>query len=176
MLARTAGEMAKTKKETGLRESLVAPFRAEGETFWRQWLRQLRTTGAFQNLIRQGLENESRALYTAFVDGLEPRNHRGLAVCARSIAQRALGAGIPPERLIDSLLALRDVHRHSLVKKYGADAEGLAKALDVYSSAENRLLVLVIRDVFEAKEAAATRLRGLGRPRAPPAAQAEMGC
>jgi signal transduction histidine kinase len=33
----------------------------------------------------------------------------------------------------------------------------LAKALDVYSSAANRLLVLVIRDVFKAKEATATR-------------------
>jgi two-component system NtrC family sensor kinase len=157
MLARTAGEMAKTKKESELREALVAHFRAEGETLRRQWLRQVRTSGAVENLIRQGLENESRALYTAFVDGLEPRNHSRTAACARSIAQRALGAGIPPELLIDSLLALRDVHRRSLVRKYGADARRFAKALDIYSSAANRLLALAVRDIFEAKEAAATR-------------------
>ncbi len=148
--------MAKTQKESELRESLVAHFREHGETFWRQWLRQLRTTGALQNPIRQGLENESRALYTAFVDGLEPRNHRGTAACVRSIAQRALGAGIPPERLVDSLLVLQDMHRRSLIKKHRGDPGRLAKALDVYSSAANRLLGLVIRDLFEAKEAAAT--------------------
>jgi len=149
--------MAKTNKKSELREGLVAHFRAEGETLRRQWLRQVRTTGAVENLIRQGLENESRALYTEFVDGLEPRNHSGTAACAQSIVQRALGAGIPPELLIDSLLAVRDVHRRSLVRKYGADAGRLAKALDIYSSAANRLLALVIRDVFATKDAAATR-------------------
>jgi signal transduction histidine kinase len=149
--------MAKTKKESELREGLVAHFRAEGETLRRQWLRQVRTTGAVKSLLRQGLENESPALYTAFVDGLEPRNHSRTAACARSIVQRALGAGIPPELLIDSLLALRDVHRRSLVRKYGAAARRFAKALDIYSSAANRLLTLVIRDVFATKDAAATR-------------------
>ena len=144
-------------KESELREALVAHFREQGETFRRQWLRQLRTAGDFQDLIRQGLENESRALYSAFVDGLEPRNHRGTAARARSIAQRALGAGIPPERLVDSLLALRDVHRRSLIKKYRGDAGPLAKALDIYSSAADRLLALVIHDVFAAREDAATR-------------------
>ncbi len=149
--------MAKTNTESELREGLVAHFRAEGETLRRQWLRQVRTTGAVKSLLRQGLENESPALYTAFVDGLGPRNHSRTAACARSIVQRALGAGIPPELLIDSLLALRDVHRRSLVRKYGADAGRLAKALDIYSSATNGLLALVIRDVFATKDAAATR-------------------
>jgi signal transduction histidine kinase len=149
--------MAKTNKETELREALVAYFREQGETLRRQWLRQVRTTGDFQNLIRQGLENESRALYTDFVDGLEPRSHSGTAACARSIAQRALGAGIPAERLIDSLHALQDVHRRSLSREYRADAGRFAKALDIYSSAANRLLALAVRDIFEAKEAAATR-------------------
>ena len=149
--------MAKTNKESELREALVAHFREQGETFWRQWLRQLRTTGAVKNLIRRGLENESRALYIAFVDGLNPGNDSKTAASAQSIAQRALGAGIPAERLIDSLLALRDVHQRSLIRKYRAHGGRLAKALDVYSSAVNRLLVLVIRDAFEAKEAAATR-------------------
>jgi len=149
--------MAKTNKGGGPRESLVAHFRAEAEAFCRLWVRRLRTTGVVQNLIRHGLENESRALYAAFVDGLEPRNHKGASACARSIAQRASEAGIPPDRLVDSLLALQDVHRRSLIKNHRGDAEGLAKALDVYSSAANRLVVLVIRDVFEAKEAAATR-------------------
>ena len=144
-------------KESELREALVAHFREQGETFRRQWLRQLRTAGDFQDLIRQGLENESRVLYSAFVDGLEPRNHRGTAARTRSIAQRALGAGIPPERLVDSLLALRDVHRRSLIKKYRGDAGPLAKALDIYSSAADRLLALVIHDVFAAREDAATR-------------------
>jgi two-component system NtrC family sensor kinase len=149
--------MAKTNTESELREGLVAHFRAEGETLRRQWLRQVRTTGAVKSLLRQGLENESPALYTAFVDGLEPRNHSRTAACARSIVQRALGAGIPPELLIDSLLALHDVHRRSLVRKYGAAARRFAKALDIYSSAANRLLTLVIRDVFATKDAAATR-------------------
>ena len=149
--------MAETNKESELREALVAHFREEGETLRRQWLRHLRTTGAVQNLIRQGLENESRALYTAFVDGLEPRNDSRTAACARSIAERALGAEISPELLIDSLLALRDVHRRSLVRKYGADAGRFTKALDIYSSAANRLLAHAVRDIFETKEAAATR-------------------
>jgi len=48
------------------------------------------------------------------------------------------------------------VFMESSTKQYGADAGPLAKAIDGYSSAANRLLVLVIRDVFEAKEAAAT--------------------
>jgi signal transduction histidine kinase len=149
--------MVKPNKESEPREALVAHFREQDETLRRQWLRQVRTTGAVENLIRQGVENESPALYTAFVDGLEPRNDSRTAACARSIAQRALGAGIPPERLIPSLLALQDVHRRSLSRKYRADAGRLAKALAAYSSAANRLLVLVIRGVFEAKEAAATR-------------------
>ena len=149
--------MAKTNTESELREGLVAHFRAEAETLRRQWLRQVRTTGAVKSLLRQGLENESPALYTAFVDGLEPRNHSRTAACARSIVQRTLGAGIPPELLIDSLLALRDVHRRSLVRKYGAAARRFAKALDIYSSAANRLLTLVIRDVFATKDAATTR-------------------
>jgi signal transduction histidine kinase len=149
--------MVKTDKESELLEALVMHFRSQREPLWRQWVRQMRATGVLQNLSRQGFEDETRALYTTFVDGLEPRNHRRTAAYARSIAQQASGAGIPPERLTDSLLTLRDVQRRSLVRKFRADARRLAKALDVYSSAADRLLVLVIRDLFEVKEAAATR-------------------
>src|SRR5712692_9201123 len=84
--------MAKTNKESEVREALVAHFREQGETFWRQWLRQLRTTGAVKNLIRRGLENEARALYIAFVDGLKPGNDSKTAASAQSIAQPSSSA------------------------------------------------------------------------------------
>jgi signal transduction histidine kinase len=148
--------MAKTNKESELRKALVAHFRGLREPLRRQWVRQMRATGVLQDPSPQPLEDESRALYITFVNGLEPRHHSRTAACARSIAQRASGAGIPPERLTDSLLALQDVQRRSLVRKFRADAGRLAKVVDVHSSAANRLMALVIRDVFEAKEAAAT--------------------
>ena len=59
--------MVKPNKESEPREALVAHFREQDETLRRQWLRQVRTTGAVENLIRQGVEAINRRDADSFV-------------------------------------------------------------------------------------------------------------
>ena len=143
-----------------LRKELVSHFREKRELLRRQWVQQMRAKGLLQGLTLREVERESMALYdssVACVVCLETgRDEAGLAY-ARAVAKQAVLGGMTAEQVLDTLLTLRDLFVRSLLKRYKGQMRRLAKALDVYSPAVNRVVALVAFAFVEEREKASRR-------------------
>ncbi|MBF8280009.1 MAG: putative sigma activity regulator, partial [candidate division NC10 bacterium] len=136
---------------------LVSHFQETRELLRRQWVQQMRAKGLLQGLTLREVERESMALYdtcVACVVCLETgRDEAGLAY-ARAVAKQAVLGGMTAEQVLDTLLTLRDLFVRSLLKRYKGQMQRLAKALDVYSPAVNRVVALVAFAFVEEREKA----------------------
>jgi signal transduction histidine kinase len=143
-----------------LRKELVSHFQEKRELLRRQWVQQMRAKGLLQGLTLREVERESMALYdtcVACVVCLETgRDEAGLAY-ARAVAKQAVLGGMTAEQVLDTLLTLRDLFVRSLLKRYTGQMRRLAKALDVYSPAVNRVVALVAFAFVEEREKAGRR-------------------
>ena len=143
-----------------LRKELVSHFQGKRELLRRQWVQQMRAKGLLQGLTLREVERESMALYdtcVACVVCLETgRDEAGLAY-ARAVAKQAVLGGMTAEQVLDTLLTLRDLFVRSLLKRYTGQMRRLAKALDVYSPAVNRVVALVAFAFVEEREKASRR-------------------
>jgi len=143
-----------------LRKELVSHFRENRELLRRQWVQQIRAKGFLQGLTLREVERESMALYdtcVACVVCLETgRDEAGLAY-ARAVAKQAVLGGMTAEQVLDTLLTLRDLFVRLLLKRYQGQMRRLAKALDVYSPAVNRVVALVAFAFVEEREKASRR-------------------
>jgi signal transduction histidine kinase len=143
-----------------LRKELVSHFREKRDLLRRQWVQQMRAKGLLQGLTLREVERESMALYdssVACVVCLETgRDEAGLAY-ARAVAKQAVLGGMTAEQVLDTLLTLRDLFVQSLLKRYRGQMRRLAKALDVYSPAVNRVVALVAFVFVEERDKASRR-------------------
>ncbi len=142
---------------------MVRHLRRHRESLRREWVDRLKAVGTLHPLTAQEIEAASRALYAMFVDGLEAGNKSKTLACARAIAEQASAAGLPPERLLESLLPLDDVCRRALIGTYRRSAH----SLDAYSSVASHLLGSAVKTMWEHRTAATPqeveRLRALVR-------------
>src|SRR3990172_12444367 len=100
------------------------------------------------------------ALYdtcVACVVCVETGKHEAGLVYARSVAKQAVLGGMTAEQILDALLTLRDLVVRSLVKRYQDDMRRLARVLNVYSPAVNRVVTLVALAFVEEREKASKR-------------------
>lgn len=138
-----------------LQREMVRHLRLHRESLRREWVDRLKAAGTLHPLTAQEIEDVSRALYAMFVDGLEVEagtKSKTLA-CARAIAAQASAAGLPPERLLESLLTLDDVCRRALIGTYRRSAN----ALDAYASVASHLLGSAVKAMWEHRTAATPR-------------------
>ena len=148
------------RRRDTLRKELVNHFREKRELLRRQWVQQMRAQGLLQGLTLREVERESMALYdtcVACVVCVETGKHEAGLVYARSVAKQAVLGGMTAEQILDALLTLRDLVVRSLVKRYQDDMRRLARVLNVYSPAVNRVVTLVALAFVEEREKASKR-------------------
>ena len=133
-----------------LQRRMVRHLRRHRESLRREWVDRLKAAGTLHPLTAKEIEDVSRALYAVFIDGLEARNKSKTLACARAIAEQASAAGLPPERLLESLLTLDDVCRRALIGTYRRSAN----SLDAYSSVASHLLGSAVKAMWEHRPAA----------------------
>ena len=123
-----------------LRHELAGYLRDNSQVLQDRWVRQMKVHDLLRDTPLPELEAGFTALHNIFVDCLETGEYEA----ARSVAQPDGRGRITTDRIIDSLLALRDVYWRSLFEKYQADVELLAAALDLCFSVADRLLAPVV--------------------------------
>ncbi len=133
-------------------QELVDHFRGRRDSLRRQWVRQMTAKGLLKGFTAQEVEAESVALYDTCISCLETGSYEAALAYARTMAKQGVLGRMTTEHVIEGLLTLRDVFRRSLFKKYNADVDRLAKALDVYSPVANRILATVALAFVEERE------------------------
>ena len=137
---------ADVSRGSELREELASYLRDERQVLQRHWVRQMRAGNLWRDTPLQELEADFTAFHHAFARCLETGEY-GAARDLAGMAQPAGRGRITTDRIIDSLLALRDVYWRSLFEKYRADVAPLAAALDLCFSVADRLLALVVPSI-----------------------------
>jgi len=142
-----ASYMAQTYNKR--RHELVRHFREQRAPLQRQWVQQMRAHGFMPHGTPQAIAEQSRALYTTYVDCLATGVDDAAMAYTRSIARHGGRGRMTLEHIINGLLLFDEVARRSLCKRYQADPGGLAQALGLYVPVAHRLLALVTRAVVE---------------------------
>ncbi len=153
-----------SRRGSKLRQELASYLRDERQVLQHHWVRQMRVCNPLRDTPLQELEADFAAFHYTFADCLETGEYEAVRDLARSMAQPVVRGRITTDRIIDSLLALRDVYWRSLFEKYQADAGLLAAALDLCFSVADRLLALVVLSIVEqatASQQEISRLRML---------------
>ncbi|MDO8677522.1 MAG: ATP-binding protein [Acidobacteriota bacterium] len=127
-----------------LRHELAGYLRDKSQVLQDRWVRQMKVHDLLRDTPLPELEAGFTALHNIFVDCLETGEYEAARSVARSMAPPVGRGRITTDRIIDSLLALRDVYWRSLFEKYQADVELLAAALDLCFSVADRLLAPVV--------------------------------
>jgi len=137
-----AGDVS--QRTSKLRQELASYLRQERQVLQHHWVRQMRASNLLRDTPLEELKADFAAFHHTFADCLETGEYEAARSLARSMAQPVGRGRITTARIIDSLLALRDVHWRSLFEKYQSDVELLAAALDLCFSVADRLLALVV--------------------------------
>ena len=127
-----------------LRLELAGYLRDKSQVLLDHWVRQMRAGDLLRAPALRELETDFAAFHHAFADCLQTGEYEAVRDLVRSMAQPVGRGRITTDRIIDSLLALRDVYWRSLFQKYQADTELLATALDLCFSVADRFLALVV--------------------------------
>ena len=127
-----------------LRLELAGYLRDKSQVLQDHWVRQMRACDLLRAPPLPELETDFAAFHHTFADCLQTGEYEAVRGLARSMAQPVGRGRITTDRIIDSLLALRDVYWRSLFQKYQADTELLATALDLCFSVADRFLALVV--------------------------------
>lgn len=111
----------------------------------------MRAKGLLEGLTLQEIEIESGMLY-AWLDCLDTEQFDSVLAYARSRVKQSLLGGQTPEQIMDRLVLLHDVCRRSLFQRYRGEVDRLAKLLDLYAPAANRLQTVVVFAFVEERE------------------------
>ncbi len=133
-----------SRSRSKLRQELASYLRDERQVLQHHWVHQMRVRNLLRDASLEELEADFAAFHHTFEDCLETGEYEAVRSLARSMAQPVGSGRITTDRIIDGLLALRDVYWRSLFEKYQADVGRLAAALDLCFSVADRLLALVV--------------------------------
>ncbi len=141
--ARSNGNSTATSPGT-LKDELVAHLRQDREELLREWLGTVTADGGlWMGTTRAEQEAESARVYDACVTCLDTLDYRGAEGFAEQMAQRTVLGTVTSERMLNGMLALRDVFWRGLLRHYLKAPDRLDEALKVFESVVNNILVVV---------------------------------
>ena len=94
-----------------LRHELAGYLRDNSQVLQDRWVRQMKVHDLLRDTPLPELEADFTALHNTFVDCLETEDYEAVRGWVRSIVQPVGRGRMTTERIIDSLLALRDVYQ-----------------------------------------------------------------
>lgn len=125
-----------------LRE-LVAHLRESREDLREKWLEGISRAQLLSAMTSQEIFSEATAVYDNYVDTLETGSIETLEAYARDLSERIVSRGVETHEVLGIVLLLRDVLGRSLFERYSSDFDQLARILDAYEPAANRIATIV---------------------------------
>ena len=138
--------------DASLLRELVAYLREESGSLREAWVARIRRGGLLGVMTEEELHTETTAVYDNYVDALETGSVETLQAYARDLSERIIRRGVETHEVLGIVLLLRDVLARSLFVRYQGDPTLLARVLDAYEPAANRIAVTVGVSFVEERE------------------------
>jgi rsbT co-antagonist protein RsbR len=140
------------KGDTSLLPELVAYLRQHRTELREEWVRRITDAQLLRVMTPEEIFSEVTAVYDNYVDTLETGSVETLQAYARDLSERIIPRGVETDEVLGIVLLLRDVLARSLFVHYQHDADLLARILDAYEPAANRIAVTVGVSFVEERE------------------------
>ena len=95
---------------------------------------------------------ETASIYDSYLEVLATGDIEALEGYARNLSERIFPRGVQTREVVGIVLLLRDVLARELFSKYGGDSATLARVLDAYEPAANRIATTVSAGFVQERE------------------------
>lgn len=140
-----------------LRKEMLAHFRRREGPLRRRWMKEMETGGYLRGGTSEELEDDSVAIYDAYLTCLETGRYHRAQVLAKAMAARGILRRLTPKHIFGALLTLQGVCEQSLTQKYGDRPDRLVLALELFKPVANRILVIVALAFLQEREGVVRR-------------------
>jgi len=144
--------LAAPEIDSSLLRELVAHLREESAPLREEWASRITEARLLGVMSPEEVYSEVTAVYDNYVDALETGSVESLQAYARDLSERIIERGVETHEVLGIVLLLRDVLARSLFRRYQSDPELLARVLDSYEPAANRIAVTVGVSFVEERE------------------------
>lgn len=140
-----------------LRKEMLAHFRRREGPLRRRWMKEMETGGYLRGGTSEELEDDSVAIYDAYLTCLETGHYHRAQALAKAMAARGILRRLTPKHIFGALLTLQGVCEQSLTQKYGGRPDRLVLALELFKPVANRILVIVALAFLQEREGVVRR-------------------
>jgi two-component system NtrC family sensor kinase len=120
-------------------------------------MKEMETGGYLRGGTSEELEDDSVAIYDAYLTCLETGRYHRAQVLAKAMAARGILRRLTPKHIFGALLTLQGVCEQSLTQKYGDRPDRLVLALELFKPVANRILVIVALAFLQEREGVVRR-------------------
>jgi rsbT co-antagonist protein RsbR len=136
-------EVVSTESAGSLLRELVAHLRQNRTQLREEWASRITEAQLLTAMSKEEIFAEATSVYDNYVEALETETFESLQAYARNLSERIIPRGVETHEVVGIVLLLRDVLARSLFAKYRADHPKLARILDAYEPAANRIAITV---------------------------------
>jgi signal transduction histidine kinase len=116
------------------------------------WLRRILDGQYLTAMSADEISVETTSMYDSYLEVLATGDLEALEGYARNLSERIIPRGVQTWEVVGIVLLLRDVLARELFSKYGGDAAMLARVLDAYEPAANRIATTVSAGFVQERE------------------------
>ncbi|MEE9154415.1 MAG: ATP-binding protein [candidate division NC10 bacterium] len=136
---------------------MLTHFRRREGPLRRRWMKEMETGGYLRGGTSEELEDDSVAIYDAYLTCLETGHYHRAQALAKAMAARGILRRLTPKHIFGALLTLQGVCEQSLTQKYGDRPDRLVLALELFKPVANRILVIVALAFLQEREGVVRR-------------------
>jgi hypothetical protein len=138
--------------ETELLRGLVDYLRQKRPELQQEWASRITAARLLHVMSAEEIFSEVTAVYDNYVNALETGSIAALRAYARDLSERIVRRGVETDEVLGTVLSLRDVLARALFLRHQGEPVLLARVLDVYEPAANRIAVTVGVSFVEERE------------------------
>ena len=138
--------------QSDLLRGLVEYLRQKRPELRQEWASRITDAQLLRVMRAEEIFTEVTAVYDNYVNALETGSVEALRAYARDMSERIVRRGVQTDEVLGTVLLLRDVLARALFLRHQGDPELLARVLDVYEPAANRIAVTVGVSFVEERE------------------------
>ena len=138
--------------DSELLRGLVDYLRQKRPELREEWASRITAARLLHVMSAEEIFSEVTAVYDNYVNALETGSVEALRAYARDLSERIVRRGVETDEVLGTVLSLRDVLARALFLRHQGEPDLLARVLDVYEPAANRIAVTVGVSFVEERE------------------------
>ncbi|MBV9196252.1 MAG: STAS domain-containing protein [Solirubrobacterales bacterium] len=142
----------RSEEDESLLRELVSYLRDHRTELRETWASKISEAKLLQVMSEDEIFSEATEVYDNYVDALETGSVEALEAYARELSERIIPRGVQTDEVLGIVLLLRDLLARSLFDQHQGDPDLLARVLDSYEPAANRIAVTVGVSFVEERE------------------------